>query len=151
MFRLTSMTRTLSLLLALSLAVAAPTAFAKTKLKHKDKRFDLVTLESAARAEGNYQGIEGSHVLELRTAPGGFVGTLRYRGQTAPLTQLSVGTQTMVATLNWPDGRKETIRGRFVNRVRDGRTTFGLLASGLNLRIEGAPSIQTIFFERVSP
>ena len=140
----------IALFIALFVAGAVPDAIAKSKSKQKEKRYDLVTLTDEKAAEGNYRGIEDSHILELRTAPGGFVGTLRYRGTSATLTDVSVTTRQLMATVNWRDGKRETLRGRFVNRVRNGVARFGLLTSGLEIPIEGV-DLTNVFFERVSP
>ena len=126
------------LALLLALAIAFPLAASKDK-KHKEKRFDPVTV-TAAQAAGRYIGNDENYVIEL-TATGG--GTLRRESGTVALTHVVIDGSELRATAGGTP-----FHATFVNRVKNGETAFGLVVHHADIWLSEQMMISDLFCRR---
>lgn len=114
------------------------------KWKIKEKRFDPVRVTDVRQVAGRYVGIDPDYVLQLQVSSDGTLsGTMNEFGVATPLRDL------------WIDGADLTARvgglpihATFVNRVRNGVTTFGLLVHDADVEIDDV-TVSQIFCARV--
>src|SRR5688500_14581623 len=116
----------------------------KGKEKSKDKRFDAVEVQ-ASGAIGSYRGPAESYGLILEATEGGLRGNYVEMGRVAVLSAIVLKGSEFTARANFADGSYRTITGSFANRVRNGKTAFGLRVH--SVPIEGLGVVDT-FFER---
>ena len=134
----------LALLLALAMAFPLAASKDKDKNKHKDKRFEPVEVTAAQAAGRNVGGGPGEVVLEL--TPNG--GTLVNFGRTATLKDVVFDGSEMRATAVYRDGGTQPLDVQFVNRIKNGETTFGLLLRNIDIHLSDAMMIQNLFCAR---
>jgi len=126
-----------SLLLLLALPLVA-------KSKHKEKRFEPVTIINPAQAAGRYIGLDPDFVIVLR----GSSGTLRNFNRAATLEHIFYEGSVLKATVVYPGRRREVLEAIFVNRIKNGETAFGLMLRNMDVRIDDRMTIQNLFCRR---
>ena len=130
----------------LLMIVMALSAFAGTKEKSKDKRFDAVAVQ-ASGAIGSYRGPAESYALILEaSADGALRGNYVEMGRAAVLNAIVLEGTDFTARASFADGTYRTIRGTFSNRVLNGKTAFGVRMH--SIPVDGLGSVDT-FFERL--
>jgi hypothetical protein len=134
-------------LAAVFMVVIAFSTFAETvKVKSKDKRFDAVEVQ-AAGAIGSYRGPAESYGLILEAATEGALrGNYVEMGRVAVLNAIVLKGSEFTARASFADGTYRTIKGTFTNRVRNGKSAFGLRVH--SVPVDGLGSVDT-FFERL--
>jgi hypothetical protein len=139
----------IALILLAFFTSAAPAQVRPKKVK--EKRFEPVVKQDARAYAGRYVGIEPSYVLEIRVGPDGGIEATSYEGERrATLREIRLSGANMTATKNYRDGAVAKFEGRFVNRVLNGESVFGLLVEGLHLEISGA-TLDRVFYKRAAP
>jgi len=133
----------LAILLALSIALPLAGLKDKDKTKHKEKSFEPVSV-TAAQAAGRYVGIVPDVVLDL-TATG---GTFRDFDRTATLTGVVLDGSVLHATAAYADGTTRPLEVQFVNRLKNGETTFGLMLRNVDIPLDGDVTLQDLFCAR---
>ena len=126
----------------LLLVIAIPLTAGKNK--HKDKRFEPVTITSPAQVAGRYVGIDPDFVIELR----GDSGTLRNFQRMATLTHIFYEGSVLKATVVYPGQRREVLEAVFVNRIKNGETAFGLVLRDFDVRPDEQTTLQNLFCRR---
>jgi len=140
--RQTDMRRALSLLL-IAAAFALPLA-AKEKRKVKDKRFEPAPLARLSDAAGRYAGPDQHYVIELAFANGRLTGFMTLDGVRLTLTDITVAGSSFEATRG-----SERVRGRFMNRILNGESAFGLLLEEPPFQLGGG-TVTPAFYRRVT-
>ena len=130
----------------LTLAAALPLAASKNpKNKHKDKRFDPVTISGPAEAAGRYVCIDPDVVIELHGSGG---GTMRNFARTAQLTDVVVDGSELKATAVYAGRRREPLQATFMRRTLNGEVAFGILIRNADVRIDESTTIPNLFCRR---
>jgi len=140
--RQTDMRRALSLLL-IAAALALPLA-AKEKNKVKDKRFEPAPQARLSDAAGRYAGPDEHYMIELAFASGRLTGFMTLDGVRQALTDIVVAGSTFEATRGG-----ERVRGRFMNRILNGQSAFGLLLEEPPFELGGG-TVTPAFYRRVT-
>lgn len=130
--------------LLLTAAVVFPLA-AKEKHKIKEKRFDPAPLARLSDAAGRYAGPDAGYVIELSFAGRKLSGFMMLEGVRLPLANIDVAGSSFEATRGG-----EPVRGRFVNRVLNGASAFGLLLEAPPFSL-GDGAVTPAFYRRVTP
>jgi hypothetical protein len=139
----------IALILLAFFTTAAPAQVRPKKVK--EKRFEPVVKRDARAYAGRYIGIEPSYVLEIRVGPDGGLEATSYEGERlATLREIRLSGAEMTATKAYRDGAVVKFEGRFVNRVLNGESVFGVLVRGLHVEIPGA-TLDRVFYRHTAP
>ncbi len=102
------------------------------KWKLKEKHFDPVRITDVRTIAGRYVGIDPDFTIELRLSDEGTIsGTLRNFGQMATLRQIRIDGAELTAMA---DGLP--LHATFVNRFRNGQSTFGLVVHDVEVKLD---------------
>jgi len=135
--------------IAILLMVVAAALPLVGKAKQKEKRYDPVRITDVRQLPGRYVGVDPDYVVNLSVSPEGFItGTMRDFGRTATLSSIRIDGAELTAKASASDGSRLSLHGTFVNRLRDGRLTFGLVVHDADVRIEDW-SLSQIFCRKV--
>ena len=135
--------------IAMLLMVVAATLPLVGKSKQKEKRYDPVRITDVRQLPGRYVGVDPDYVVNLSVSPEGYItGTMRDFGRTATLSNIRIDGAELTARAIASDGSRLSLHGTFVNRVRDGRPTFGLVVHDADVKIEDL-SLSQIFCRKV--
>ena len=136
------------LILILVLAATAEGSPQKYKQhKHKEKRFEAVVRAEARDYAGRYVGIDESYVLEVGTEADGRLKITSHEGpRRAELRDIRLDGARLTATKVYEDGSTAKFEGLFADRVLNGERRFGVVVSGLDLRLEGLTTLSRIFY-----
>lgn len=119
------------------------------KAKHKEKTYDPVRITDIRQVPGRYVGIDPDYVVNLSVSPDGWItGTMRDFGRTATLSNIRIDGAELTAKATASDGSLLLLHGTFVNRVRDGRATFGFVVHDADVKIVDV-SLSQIFCRKV--
>ena len=131
---------------AVLLVMFAVTAYAgKGKDKVKEKRFEPVVVNASSIA-GNYRGPSESYRLMIELAPDGTLrGNYVAMGRVAALSAIAVEGSVFTARASFDDGSVRLIQGTVANRIRNGRSAFGIRMHAIP--VEGLGIVDP-FFER---
>jgi hypothetical protein len=134
-----------ALLLLLPALVAPPEGWAQ-KHKHKEKRFEPVVRADAGDYAGRYLGIDESYVLEIGTGADGTLKITSTEGaRRAELRDIRLGGARLTATKVYDDGSTAKFEGLFAERVLNGVRAFGVVVSGLDIKLEGLTINRTFY------
>ena len=133
-------------LLILILVLAAAAQGATQKHKHKEKRFEAVVRAEARDYAGRYVGIDDSYVLEVGTeADGRLKITSREGSRRAELRDIRLDGARLTATKVYEDGSTAKFEGLFADRVLNGERRFGVVVSGLDIKLDGMTINRTFY------
>lgn len=133
-------------LLILILVLAATAQGSPQKHKHKEKRFEAVVRAEARDYAGRYVGIDDSYVLEIGTeADGRLKITSREGARRAELRDIRLDGARITATKVYEDDSTAKFEGLFADRVLNGERSFGVVVSGLNIKLEGLTINRTFY------
>jgi len=135
------------LILILVLAATAQGSPQKYKQhKHKEKRFEAVVRMDARDYAGRYVGIDDSYVLEISTEADGRLKITSHEGaRRATLRDIRLDGARLTATKVYEDGSTAKFEGLFADRVLNGERRFGVVVSGLDIRLEGLTINRTFY------
>ena len=135
------------LILILVLAATAQGSPQKYKQhKHKEKRFEAVVRAEARDYAGRYVGIDDSYILEIGTeADGRLKITSREGARRAELRDIRLDGARLSATKVYEDGSTAKFEGLFADRVLNGERSFGVVVSGLNIKLDGMTINRTFY------
>lgn len=137
------------LLLVLLLAATAegsPQKHKHREHKHKEKRFEAVVRVDARDYAGRYIGIDDSYVLEVGTeADGRLKITSREGARRAELRDIRLDGARLSATKVYEDGSTAKFEGLFADRVLNGERRFGVVVSGLDIKLDGLTINRTFY------
>ena len=135
------------LILILVLAATAQGSPQKYKQhKHKEKRFEAVVRAEARDYAGRYVGIDDSYVLEVAAeADGRLKITSREGARRAELRDILLDGARLTATKVYEDGSTAKFEGLFADRVLNGERRFGVVVSGLDIRLDGMTINRTFY------
>lgn len=135
------------LILILVLAATAQGSPQKYKQhKHKEKRFEAVVRMDARDYAGRYVGIDDSYVLEIGTEADGRLKITSHEGaRRATLRDIRLDGARLTATKVYEDGSTAKFEGLFADRVLNGERRFGVVVSGLDIRLEGLTINRTFY------
>ena len=135
------------LILILVLAATAQGSPQKYKQhKHKEKRFEAVVRAEARDYAGRYVGIDDSYVLEVGAeADGRLKITSREGARRAELRDIRLDGARLTATKVYEDGSTAKFEGLFADRVLNGERRFGVVVSGLDIRLDGMTINRTFY------
>ena len=115
--------------LLLLVAAAVPMG---AKWKVKEKTFEPVAITDVRKAAGRYVGIDPDYVVDLKLDDEAKLnGKLIQFGVASTLRDIKIEGSDFYATVGGLP-----VHGTFVNRVRDGVTTFGLLVHDADVKID---------------
>ena len=133
-------------LLILILVLAATATGSPQKHKHKEKRFEAVVRAEARDYAGRYVGFDESYVLEVGTEADGRLKITSHEGpRRAELRDIRLDGARLTATVVYEDGSTAKFEGLFADRVLNGERRFGVLVSGLDIRLDGM-TLNRIFY-----
>jgi len=133
-------------LLILILVLAATVQGSPQKHKHKEKRFEAVVRAEARDYAGRYVGIDDSYVLEVGTEADGRLKITSHEGaRRAELRDLRLDGARLTATKVYEDGSTAKFEGLFADRVLNGERRFGVVVSGLDIRLDGMTINRTFY------
>jgi len=133
-------------LLILILVLAATASGSPQKHKHKEKRFEAVVRAEARDYAGRYVGIDDSYVLEVGTEADGRLKITSHEGaRRAELRDLRLDGARLTATKVYEDGSTAKFEGLFADRVLNGERRFGVVVSGLDIRLDGLTINRTFY------
>ena len=113
----------------LLIAAAVPMG---AKWKVKEKTFDPVAINDVRKAAGHYVGIDPDYVVELKLDDDAKLnGKLIQFGVASTLREIRIEGSELYATVGGLP-----LHGTFVNRTRDGVTSFGLLVHDAEVKID---------------
>lgn len=136
------------LAVALLIFVASASFAEKSKSKSKEKRFEPVA-RAAAEYAGSYRGPSEAYGIVLEVNRNGALhGTYVESGRMAVLTPIIIDGANFTATASFGDGSWRMVHGTFANRIRNGKSAFGMRV--LRVPVEGMGAVDT-FFERMTP
>jgi hypothetical protein len=120
----------------------------KTK-KVKEKRYETVVKQNLKDYAGTYIGIEPDYVVEIRVTPDGrlLVNSLE-DGQSVTLSNVKVTGARLTADKIYSGGRSGKFQGTFKNCILNGETFFGIHVEGLNIRLNGDITLDSVFYRR---
>ena len=135
------------LILVLLLAATAEGSPQKYKQhKHKEKRFEAVVRADARDYAGRYVGIDDSYVLEVGAeADGRLKITSREGARRAELRDVRLDGARITATKVYEDGSTAKFEGLFADRVLNGERRFGVVVSGLDIKLDGMTINRTFY------
>lgn len=142
------MRRSILFALMFTLALAAPSWAdpQKNKGKVKEKRFEPVVKSEARDYAGRYVGIDDSYVLEVGTHEDGTLKITSVEGaRRARLTELKLDGARVTAKKVYEDGTTAEFEGLFCERILNGERAFGVLVSGLDIRLDGLTINRTFY------
>lgn len=137
----------IALILAATVAAVVPTAAnTQKKWKTKEKRFEAVVKAEPSEYAGRYVGIDDSYVLEIGVGPeGGLRITSTEGARRAELRDIRLDGARLTATKVYEDGQTAKFEGLFADRVLNGERAFGVVVSGLDIKIEGLTINRTFY------
>ena len=137
------------LLLVLLLAATgqgSPQKHKHREHKHKEKRFEAVVRAEARDYAGRYVGIDDSYILEIGAeADGRLKITSREGARRAELRDIRLDGARVTATKVYEDGSTAKFEGLFADRVLNGERRFGVVVSGLDIKLDGMTIDRTFY------
>ena len=141
------MTLALALAALAGAAQAAPQKKWKSReWKSKEKRFEPVIRADVGEYAGRYQGIDESYILEIESLAGGRLKITSIEGtRRAEVRDLRIEGAQLRGTKVYEDGERAKFEGFFADRVLNGERAFGVVVSGLDIKLDGQTFNRTFY------
>jgi hypothetical protein len=128
---------------------AAVELFGQKTKKVKEKRYETVVKQNLKDYAGTYIGIEPDYVVEIQVTPDGRLKVNSLEdGRSVTFSNIKVTGARLTADKIYSGGRSEKFEGTFKNCILNGETFFGILVEGLDIRLDGDITLDTVFYRR---